>query len=298
MLGVGLLLHEKSTKRTARHIDVPGLALYASAITLLLLSLTAAADDHSLWQGPFVWLGIRGHSSFEGRASFKAWMFRILANRARTRAVRNARSIPVSSLVQAEVDSDEPAVDPSRFRSAADPYPGHWLLKPSADAMPEERHRMDCSRCGLSIGGEQAKLVHDDASLLRVTAEVPMTEVQRLLNAGQREAAARALAAAKEVPPPIPPSVAFLTNPAGLSDDRLQELAELAIEDAHAQLTLVADDLIATLGEQRGKDGRNVAVTALRKRLAFVRGLIQRCHVPLDPPDATTLGPGSGTHPI
>jgi len=44
---------------------------------------------------------------------------------------------------------------------------------------------------------------------------------------GQREAAARALAAAKEVPPPIPPSVAFLTNPAGLSDDRLQELASL-----------------------------------------------------------------------
>ena len=159
-------------------------------------------------------------------------------------------------------------------------------------------HRMDCSRCGLFIGGERAKLVHDDSSLLRVTAEVPMTEVQRLLNAGQREAAARALAAAKEVPPPIPPSVAFLTNPAGLSDARLNELADLATEDAHAQLTLVADDLIATLAEQRGKDGRNVAVTALRKRLAFVQGLIQRCNVQLDPPDAATLGPGSGTHPI
>jgi hypothetical protein len=125
-----------------------------------------------------------------------------------------------------------------------------------------------------------------------------MTDVQRLLNAGQREAAARALAAAKEVPPPIPPSVAFLTNPAGLSDARLNELADLATEDAHAQLTLVADDLIATLAEQRRKDGRNVAVTALRKRLAFVQGLIQRCTVPLDPPDAATLGPRSGTHPI
>jgi hypothetical protein len=90
------------------------------------------------------------------------------------------------------------------------------------------------------------------------------------------------LAAAKEVPPPMPPSVAFLTNPAGLSDDRLQELAELATEDAHAQLTLVADDLIATLAEQHGKDGRNVAVTALRKRLGFVQGLIQQCNVRLD----------------
>jgi len=182
-----------------------------------------------------------------------------------------------------------------------------WFLGYDADGTPQFcglpahhtcPHRMDCSRCGLFIGGEQAKLVHDDASLLRVTAEVPMTEVQRLLNAGQREAAARALAAAKEVPPPIPPSVAFLTNPAGLSDDRLQELAELATEDAHAQLTLVADDLIATLAEQPGKDGRNVAVTALRKRLGFVQGLIQQCNVQLDPPDAATLDPGSGTHPI
>ena len=157
---------------------------------------------------------------------------------------------------------------------------------------------MDCSRCGLFIGGERAKLVHDDSSLLRVTAEVPMTEVQRLLNAGQREAAARALAAAKEVPPPIPPSVAFLTNPAGLSDARLNDLADLATEDAHTQLKLVDDDLIATLAEQRGKDGRNAALTALRKRLAFVQGLIQRCNLNLDyPPDATT-GPRSGTHPI
>ena len=54
----------------------------------------------------------------------------------------------------------------------------------------------------------------------------------------------------------------------------------------------------ATLAEQPGKDGRNVAVTALRKRLGFVQGLIQQCNVQLDPPDAATLDPGSGTHPI
>ncbi|MBV9579517.1 MAG: MFS transporter [Chloroflexi bacterium] len=58
VLGVGLILRERRVKRTVRHIDVPGLALYGSAITLLLLSLTAAGDDPSLWQGPFVWLGI------------------------------------------------------------------------------------------------------------------------------------------------------------------------------------------------------------------------------------------------
>jgi hypothetical protein len=151
---------------------------------------------------------------------------------------------------------------------------------------------MDCSRCGLFIGGERARLVHDDPSMLRVTAEVPMAEVQRLLDQGQREAAARALEASKQVPPPTPPSVAFLTNPAGLSDPRLQELAGLATEDAQAQLKLVLDDLTATLAEQRGKDGRNAALTALRKRLAFVQHLMQRCNVQTD------LPAGSGTHPI
>jgi RNA polymerase sigma-70 factor (ECF subfamily) len=86
------------------------------------------------------WIGVlRGLSSFEGRASFKTWLFRILANRARTRAVRNARSIPVSLLAQLEVESDGPAMDPSRFQSADGRYPGHWLLKPSADELPEER---------------------------------------------------------------------------------------------------------------------------------------------------------------
>src|SRR5438477_739907 len=182
-----------------------------------------------------------------------------------------------------------------------------WFLGYDADGRPQFcglpahhtcPHRMDCSRCGLFIGGQQARLVHNDPNLLRVTAESPMTEVQRLLNEGQRDAAARVLPAAKEVLPPVPPSVAFLTNPAGLSDARLKELADLGTQDGHAQLTLVAEDLIATLAEHRGKDGRNVAVTALRKRLAFVQGLIQRSHVQPDPPAATTLGAMSGTHPI
>jgi RNA polymerase sigma-70 factor (ECF subfamily) len=45
----------------------------------------------------------------------------------------------MSSLVREETESREYAVDPARFQSAEDPYPGHWLLKPSADDLPEER---------------------------------------------------------------------------------------------------------------------------------------------------------------
>jgi RNA polymerase sigma-70 factor, ECF subfamily len=63
------------------------------------------------------WLGvIRGLSSFEGRSSLKTWIFRILANRAKTRGKREARSIPFSSLRDPQSELDyQPAIDPSRF---------------------------------------------------------------------------------------------------------------------------------------------------------------------------------------
>jgi len=85
------------------------------------------------------WIGVlRGLSSFEERASFKTWLLRILVNRARTRAVRNARSIPMSSLVRDETESQEYAVEPVRFQTAEGRFPGHWLLKPSAAELPDE----------------------------------------------------------------------------------------------------------------------------------------------------------------
>jgi len=52
------------------------------------------------------WIAVlAGISRFEGRSSFKTWLFRILINRARTRAKREARSVPLSAL--APVDGSE-----------------------------------------------------------------------------------------------------------------------------------------------------------------------------------------------
>jgi RNA polymerase sigma-70 factor, ECF subfamily len=63
------------------------------------------------------WLGIlRGIDRFEGRSSLKTWMYRIVANVARTRGAREARSVPFSAF-----ESDDGSVDPERF--VAD---GHW----------------------------------------------------------------------------------------------------------------------------------------------------------------------------
>ncbi len=76
------------------------------------------------------WLGVvRGLNDFEGRSSLRTWIFRILVNRARTRGVRDARSLPFSSLEE----EDRPAVDPGAF--AAD---GRWTsAPPRLDGDPE-----------------------------------------------------------------------------------------------------------------------------------------------------------------
>jgi RNA polymerase sigma-70 factor, ECF subfamily len=85
------------------------------------------------------WLGVlTGIDRFEGRASLKTWLFRILTNRALSRAERERRTTPFSALATA--DDDAPAVDPDRFRGEGDRWPGGWLSFPSSwDAVPEER---------------------------------------------------------------------------------------------------------------------------------------------------------------
>jgi RNA polymerase sigma-70 factor (ECF subfamily) len=76
------------------------------------------------------WLGvIKGLDRFEGRSSLATWILRIVANIARTRGSREARSVPVA-----------PSVEPDRFQGPAEPYPGHWREFPTDwRSLPEER---------------------------------------------------------------------------------------------------------------------------------------------------------------
>ncbi len=70
------------------------------------------------------WLAVvRGLDGFEGRSSLRTWVFRILSNLGKTRGVREARTVPWSSIT---VFDDEPTVDPDRFRGPTDEWPGHW----------------------------------------------------------------------------------------------------------------------------------------------------------------------------
>src|SRR5215470_5472488 len=77
------------------------------------------------------WLGvIQGIWAFEGRSSLKTWIFRILINRAKTRAAREGRVVPFARF---DVE-DEAAgsVAPDRFHPADHPTePGHWTHPPA-----------------------------------------------------------------------------------------------------------------------------------------------------------------------
>jgi len=74
------------------------------------------------------WVGVlNGIGRFEGRSSLKTWLFRILTHTAKTRGIREGRSVPFSSLQ----DEEGPTVDPERFfppdQSVA---PGTWATPP------------------------------------------------------------------------------------------------------------------------------------------------------------------------
>jgi RNA polymerase sigma-70 factor (ECF subfamily) len=88
------------------------------------------------------WLAVLdGIDRFEGRSSLKTWLFTILTNRAKTRATRERRTVPVSALVAREAGGTEPAVDPDRFvDAAAERFASSWSAPPAAwSTLPEER---------------------------------------------------------------------------------------------------------------------------------------------------------------
>src|SRR5207237_8495182 len=83
------------------------------------------------------WLGVlNGLDRFEGRSSLRTWIFRILTNIAKTRGMRDGRTLPFSAL-QDPGRVPEAAVDADRFLDPEHPrWPGHWAVKP--EAWPED----------------------------------------------------------------------------------------------------------------------------------------------------------------
>jgi RNA polymerase sigma-70 factor (ECF subfamily) len=96
------------------------------------------ADDHTAQDVvQEAWLGVlRGIDAFQERSALRTWVYRILVNRAKTRGVRDARTVP--GLGALDDEDQGRTVDPARFRGAGDPYPGHWRSSPPAWPTPED----------------------------------------------------------------------------------------------------------------------------------------------------------------
>lgn len=81
------------------------------------------------------WLGvIKGIDRFEERSSLSTWIFRIVANIARTRGERERRTVSLAD----ELDDESPSVSPGRF--SGPPGRGAWAHPPAHwSEVPDER---------------------------------------------------------------------------------------------------------------------------------------------------------------
>jgi RNA polymerase sigma-70 factor, ECF subfamily len=142
------------------------------------------------------WMGlVRGIERFEGRSSFKTWLFHILMNRARSAGVREHRSLPIEDV--------ELAVDPARFDAAgawAQPLGGweadaddrlvaaSWssTLRDALDDLPQRQREVVilrdvegltgqdvCKVLGISEGNQRV-LLHRGRSRLRSMLEADL----------------------------------------------------------------------------------------------------------------------------
>jgi len=141
------------------------------------------------------WLGVvRGIEHFEGRSSFKTWLFRILVNRARSAGAHEPSDPSIETLQ---------AVDPSAFDAQgqwADPL-DRWteesedrldaaawvpILKAALDALPPRQREavllrdveglsndQACSVLGISVGNQRI-LLHRGRSRLREILDAEM----------------------------------------------------------------------------------------------------------------------------
>ena len=122
------------------------------------------------------WLGVLdGLAGFQGRASLRTWVFSILVNRAKSRGVREHRTVP--GLATSDDRSDtgrngRPSVDADRFQGPGGRCPGGW----TSAGVPEPWHQPERR----AVAREALALVERELESLpdRQRAVVTLRDVQ------------------------------------------------------------------------------------------------------------------------
>jgi RNA polymerase sigma-70 factor, ECF subfamily len=115
------------------------------------------------------WMGVvRGIERFEGRSSFKTWLFRILVNRARSAGAREPRDVPL--------DQQGPSVPPARFDDR-----GGWAQP--IEPWEQSDDRLVAASCSKALAAALALLPprQREVVLLRDVEGLESTEVCRVL---------------------------------------------------------------------------------------------------------------------
>jgi RNA polymerase sigma-70 factor (ECF subfamily) len=144
------------------------------------------------------WLAVvTGVERFEGRALLRTWLYGIVANRGRTRALRERRSVPFSSLVRDELDGDRGELALDRFLPrggwaiAPQPWPDEQyetretlaVVRDAIDALPPVQREVVrlrdvegwdpaeiCAKLGISAGNQRV-LLHRGRTRVRAALE-------------------------------------------------------------------------------------------------------------------------------
>ncbi len=139
-------------------------------------------------------------------------------------------------------------------------------------------HRLDCVKCGMFIGGEKARLLHEGENTLPIESKVPMTPVEKCEVDGDEAGAETCRAALQEIPAPETPDLTLIFNPEGLSNHELEKLALLATGAALDKLRQALDAHEKRLaGIQQHKSGRSALISAQKKRISLIQKLIVDC---------------------
>ena len=79
------------------------------------------------------WIALlKGIARFEGRSSLRTWLFAVLVNIAKSQGIREQRD--ANAAIAAFIGA---TVDPGRFRSGDDPWPGHWKQHEEPSPFPD-----------------------------------------------------------------------------------------------------------------------------------------------------------------